>query len=343
MKLTIRYADKIVGFLIILALSILIFVIFMLGSNQRWFAKDYTFKTYFSSAAGLSQNMPVQYKGFTIGHVKSIKLDENDQVEVRFTIVDTYLNRVKKGSLVEVITSPVSFLGGNQFMFYPGNGIELLDNGDTIPTINSIEGKLLIEQRLAMLPERDDGLNNIMKDAGDILYDVKTAIDTTNIVLSDLQEAFAGSDKTSLGRTIGEVELTVSGLRQMTETLPGELEQSIETIMAQLDPIMVNLRGLTDKIADPDETVMSVLDSEGDVYTKLVGTLNALSGTLQNLEKTSDLFPNQLSALLTDLKTIMRTLEGVLVSVSNNPLLKRGIPERRDANPSGGHARDIEF
>ena len=110
MKFTIRFADQIVGVFIILALGIVIFAIFMLGSSQRWFSRDYYFRTYFPSATGLSQNMAVQYKGFTIGHVKSIKLDANDQVEVRFTVFDTYIDRVRHGSMVDVSTSPLAAL-----------------------------------------------------------------------------------------------------------------------------------------------------------------------------------------------------------------------------------------
>jgi phospholipid/cholesterol/gamma-HCH transport system substrate-binding protein len=336
MKLSIRFADKIVGLFIILALGILVFVIFMLGSNQRWFSRDYYFKSYFNSAAGLSKNMAVQYKGITIGHVNSIRLDENEQIEVQFTIFDTYLDRVRNGSLVEVLTSPISAIGGNQFLFYPGAGSEQLNEGDTIPTVNSIEGRQLLARGLAILPERDDGINNIMKDVG-------TLISTANSVLSGLQGAIIGDDSTALGRTIGSLEVTASGLHQTIETFPNDLKRSIDKIVTQLEPILINLRDLTDRIADPDETIMSILDSEGDVYTDLVKSLNGLSGVLLNLEKTTDILPTHLAVLFADLKTTLRTAEDVLIALTNNPLLRRGIPERKESSPSGGHARDIGF
>jgi phospholipid/cholesterol/gamma-HCH transport system substrate-binding protein len=107
MTFTIRFADQIVGFLIILGLGALVFVVFMLGSNQRWFSRDYQYKSYFSSASGLGNNMAVLYKGFTIGHVKSFDLAGDDRVEVWFTVFDTYVSRVRHGSAVEVIQSPI--------------------------------------------------------------------------------------------------------------------------------------------------------------------------------------------------------------------------------------------
>ena len=86
MKFRIRFADQIVGIFSIVAVAAIIFVIFMIGSKQRWFTKDPSFNTYFSSVSWLAEHMPILYKGFTIGNVKSFRLSDNDQVEVIFSI-----------------------------------------------------------------------------------------------------------------------------------------------------------------------------------------------------------------------------------------------------------------
>jgi len=232
MKFSIRFADQIVGALLILALGIVIFVIFMLGSNQRWFSRDYYFYTYFPSASGLSQNMAVQYKGFTIGRVKSIRLDENDQVEVRFSIFDTYIDRVKNGSIVEVLVSPIGALGGNQFIFHPGTGLDLIDEGATIPSAGSAEAKQLLAMGLAQRPDRDDSIVNIINNVG-------TTISDLNILITDVQEALAGTNKTSLGRTMGSVEAAAAEL------------QNIDKLIAQLEPALVNIRSLSEPWQTP--------------------------------------------------------------------------------------------
>jgi phospholipid/cholesterol/gamma-HCH transport system substrate-binding protein len=399
MKFTIRFADQLVGGLIILALAALIFVIFMLGSNQRWFSRDYQFQTYFSSASGLSQNMPVQYKGFTIGRVKSIALSENDEVEVYFTIFDTYIDRVRLGSLVEVLVSPINM--GNQFMFYPGNGIDLVQEGTIIPSVNSVEGKELMDRGLAVRPERDDSINNIMNRTGtvlatlnDTLFEVQEAfvgtdrtrlgrtlgevelavrglrvmseklpedvevtmdriivtLDSTVTVLNDtlfeVQEALEGTDRTSLGRTLGEVESAARGLRVIAEQLPDDLGVTIDSIMAQIDPILENLNQLSAGIVDPDGTIMSILDSEGDLYTELIASLSAISGILKNLETTTDFIPAQLpqiALLLANLQATLKSAQDVLIALTNNPLLKGGIPQRQETRPDGLRPRDVEF
>jgi len=327
MKFTIRFADQIVGALIILALGIIIFVIFMLGSNQRWFSRDYYFYTYFPSASGLSQNMAVQYKGFTIGRVKSIRLDEKDQVEVRFSIFDTYIDRVRSGSLVEVIVSPIGALGGNQFIFHPGTGTELLSEGDTIPEAGSAEGKRLLATGLARRPDRDDNISNIINNVGTTIADL-------NKLVIDVQEALAGTDKTALGRTMGSVEAAAAEL------------QNIDRLMAQLEPALVNVRGLSDRMTDPDGSLAAILSSEGKVYGDITSSLDAISATLRNLEKTSDFIPAQLpqvAVVINDLHSALEVFEDVLVALTNNPLLKQGVPQRTETRTGGAQTRDLEF
>jgi phospholipid/cholesterol/gamma-HCH transport system substrate-binding protein len=344
MKFTIRFVDQIVGSLIILALGIVIFVIFMLGSNQRWFSRDYLFKSHFSSAAGLSQNMPVQYKGFTIGRVKSVTLTDDDQVEVLFTIFDIYIDRVVQGSLVEVLVSPIGM--GNQFMFYPGAGTDRVLEEGFIPAVNSSEGKRLLATGLAVRPERDDSLNNLINRAGSALANLDEALIQVTNTLVEVQEAFEGSSRTSLGRTMGEVEQAAAGLRKMSQQLPSDLGDAWNSILIQITPILDNLNTLSTRLADPDGTVMSILDSEGEVYTDLVESLDAIAATLRNLEKTTDFIPPQLpqlAVLLADLHAALSSAQDVLTALTNNPLLKGGIPPRREPPSGGDRPRDIEF
>jgi phospholipid/cholesterol/gamma-HCH transport system substrate-binding protein len=228
---------------------------------------------------------------------------------------------------------------GNQFMFYSGIGTELVKEGEIIPAVNSSEGKRLLATGLAVRPERDDSINNIMNRAGAVLA-------TLNDALLDIQEAITGTDRTDMGRIIRNVERSTAGLPAIVDKVPKDVEETLDTLMAQLDPILKNLRGLSDKLADPDGSVMAILDSEGSVYTDLTASLDAISGTLRNLEKTSEFIPTQLpqvAAVLSDIHTALKTAEDVLIALTNNPLLKRGIPERKETRAGGARPRDLEF
>jgi phospholipid/cholesterol/gamma-HCH transport system substrate-binding protein len=340
MKFKIRFADKIVGLLFVLALVSLIFVIFMLGSKQRWFARDYQFKTYFESAAGLSNNMAILYKGFTIGNVRSFDLTRDNRVEVLFFIYDTYIDRVTGGSLVELSVSPIGL--GSQFLFYPGLGREQLEEGALIPAAASGEGRALIREGLALVPNYDDSITQLISRADTLLQD----IDGAAVLVRD---ALAGSGDSSIGRTMGDIEETARGLT----TVPGAFNGNLDTLTAELEsllssvqPVISNVETLTGELIEPGGLLFTALDTDGPVYTGLVESLSALSGTLRNLERVIAFVPSQLpqiAGILGELRTALGTAEDVLIALTNNPLLKKGIPEGAETQSNGTNPRDIAF
>lgn len=323
MKFSIRFADQIVGTLVILALVILILAIFLLGRSQRWFMNDYQYKTYFTSASGLSLNMAIQYKGFTIGHVKNISLSEDDRVEVRFTIFEEHAQRVREGSLVEIQISPIGL--GSSFIFHPGLGEDLIMEGMLIPEINSVEARQLTASGLTGRHDAGpDSINSIMNQV--------------NLLLETLNASLAGSDGArdlSLGQIIGNVERTTAAIADISVSL-----------LEQLNPILNNVETFTDQIADPSGTIMSILDADGPLYSNLEQALSSLAGIIESLDKTAEFLPSQLpqiGVLISQLNVTINTVQDVLIAVSNNPLLRGGMPQRVETGPGGASPRDLEF
>jgi len=340
MKFKIRFADQIVGFFIVLSLASIAFVIVMLGRSQRWFAKDISYTTILSSAGGLSENMSVQYRGFTIGNVKTFFLNDNDDVEVIFVIHEEYGDRVKMGSMVETMVSPVGL--GNQFLFHPGRG-ELLAEGSFIPAVGSAQARELIRQGLASELHHDDSITLLLNRASSVM-------DELNKFLIQLNEAVGpGSDETDIGKIIGSVKRTLADV----ETLPGTVNdvasgaiKIIEELQAELAPILANINGVTTELNDPEGLLYSVLDTDKDVYQGLVKSLGSISGILDNLDRTVAFIPGQLpqlAGLIMDLRVTIKTAEDVLVALTNNPLLRRGIPDKPETQGSGTGPRDIRF
>jgi phospholipid/cholesterol/gamma-HCH transport system substrate-binding protein len=82
------------------------------------------------------------------------------------------------------------------------------------------------------------------------------------------------------------------------------------------------------------------------VYTGLAESLQSVSGILGDLEKAADFIPKQLpqiARLISDLESVLKTMEGVLIAVQNNPLLKKGVPAQPDSRTGGAGARDVSF
>ena len=333
MKFKVRFADQIVGLFIILSLVSLVFVIVMLGRSQRWFTKDVSFATLLPSAGGLSKNMAVQYKGFTIGNVKSFYLTENDNVIVTFIIFEEYRDRVRLGSMVEVAESPVGL--GNKFQFYTGNG-EILDEGSLLPTVGSAQAREFVRQGLAAEPKAEDSITAIMNKVNAILDDV-------NLITTEIGEALGvGSSETEIGKIIGSLQNTMTG----AEGIPYSITRTINEIRSDLGPILENVNTMITELNNPDGLVYTILDTDKDVYTNLVKSLTSVSAILDNLEKTTEFIPAQLpqvAGLIMDLRVTMKTAEDLMTALTNNPLLKGGVPGRLETEDNNTSPRNIRF
>jgi len=319
MKFSIRFADQIVGTLVVLALAILVFIVFMIGKNQRWFVKDSSYKAYFASASGISPNMAVQYKGFTIGHVKKLSLShdsvEGDRVEIIFSIFEEYADRVTEGSLVERMESPIGL--GSSFNFYPGKGSKLSE-GSEIPVVNSPKARELISRKLADEPKSNDSIGNI--------------VSQINSILETVNKALVNSEGDPvLGQIVTNVEETTASLSTLADDLSG-----------QLKPLIDDLELFTKRVSDPKGAVMGILDGQGPLYE----SVNSLAGIIDNLNKTSQFIPAQLpqvAVAVNELNIVLKQVQDVLTSIANNPLLKNGIPEQNETGPAGANPRNQKF
>jgi phospholipid/cholesterol/gamma-HCH transport system substrate-binding protein len=311
MKFSIRFADKIVGALILIAVVVIVVVIFMLGSGQRWFAKDIQYRTYFNSAHGLSKNMTVQYKGFTIGHIKDFSLTDENFVETIFIIFEEHSHRVKEGSIVELVISPIGL--GSSFLFHPGKGVDLLPENSVLPEYNSPIAKILIAADLVELPVTSSD------PIGDIVNQVNEILDALNFSITGVNK-----DDPVLAQILNGINDTVF------------------TVSVMLNPILGSIDTITDRLSDPSGTVMSILDSD-NIYSDLSSSLDSISGILDNIDKTSNLLPSQIPGLLADLTEALRTAHDVMTALTNNPLLRRGVPERTETSPGGSSPRNLEF
>jgi len=298
-----RYADQLVGVLVIIAIVALIVVIFLLGRTQRWFSKNYEFKTYAATASGLSRNMDVVFKGVSIGKVKNFDLLDDDRIEVIFSIQDQYRNRVKEGSLVEVIESAIGL--GNKFFFYSGLGAEL-EEGDFIPMLNSPEGRAMIALGITDVPPKDDFIADLAEKAGAIF-------DELQLTLKGLNVATDERAATALGQVIANVQ---------------ELTANLTEDMANPDGIRKILNGSGDSINSLEATFVS-----------LAGTLDHVEKAASRLPREMP----QIFSLITEARGAVISAQDVLTALKNNPLLRGGIPEHAEIDASGTNPRNISF
>jgi phospholipid/cholesterol/gamma-HCH transport system substrate-binding protein len=246
MKFKIKYADQIVGILSLIAIIALIFIIFLIGSTQKWFVPKHNYYTIISSASNISDGKAITYKGFEIGKIKNFSLDSNDQVVVNFYITDDYKNKLVKGSIIEILSSPL----GSSVVFYPGNNQELLEENSFIPERSSEEAKELIKTQQVSIAEQTDSINTILALATSLVSDIDNLVKQLNIALE-------GKESTPLSNTIAEVNGILANINSITSDASGLVPKlledensqgSIANLLLQLNSTMGDINSITTSV-----------------------------------------------------------------------------------------------
>lgn len=180
MKFKIKHVDQIAGALSILAIAALFFIIFLIGSTQKWFVPKHMYYTIIPTAS-ITEGKAVTYKGFEIGKIKSIKLTDGDRVRVDFYITDEYVSKCVRDSIIEISVSPIGL--GSSVIFYPGNSKALMGDGTFVPEKSSEDAKRIIKNKLIYTAEQTDSINTLISIATSLLKNVDILVKQINLAL----------------------------------------------------------------------------------------------------------------------------------------------------------------
>ncbi len=343
MTFRMRNADKIVGLFVILAVTLVAVLLFLLGANQRWFARDYRYYSRFPSASGLSVGMPILFKGFQIGRVESVRLSEEDDVDVDFVVYDTYLDRVRENSILELVTSPIGL--GSQLLFQPGVVDLPVQEGAFIPSLDTPEGKDLVDRGLVQRQAKDDSISQLLANVNPLLENVNSTVVELQTTLSYVNAALSGAGDSPLTTTVADVSEIVAGVRVLVSSVVPKVDQLtanlVKTSEALADPT-----GLVPKLLEPKGSIQTILDDGNRLFDKIDSSFNAVQGALTNLEDATSSFSDQMPrivAIIEEARSALVTAEDLMEGVKNNPLIKGGVPQRVDPSSQSAPPRKMDF
>ncbi len=271
MKFKIRFADQIVGFFLLLVIIGVGVVLVLIGVNQRWFAKNYYFESRFPTGDGLSIGMPINLKGFQIGKISGIELNELNEVDVHFYIEDTYYTRVKPDSVLQLTTSAIGL--GSSLRLLPGNNqLPPLPEKAHIPNLDSEEGKKLVLDRLVEIPKSEDVIGSVIGNLNPVLDEARQAILQIRRVADSVDAAMAGK-----GGPVGTMVSDLSGT-------PARVNRAVDDIAGRVDTLLDKISVISDNLTAIAAQTSGVI---GDLSTNLDGiskNLLALTGDLKNTQ-----------------------------------------------------------
>lgn len=343
MRFRIKHADTIVGIFVISAALIFAGGIILLGANQRWFSKDIRFTTRFESAAGASPGTAIMMRGFQVGKVTKVKLNDANQVDAEFVIYDTYYPKVKGNSLLELSTSPIGL--GTQLLFHPGKSETLMTPGSFVPLADSEQGKELIDQGLVDIPTKDDTITRLLAGVNPLIENTNKTVVTINRTLTEVNRALAGQSSGPLGSIVKSASNAVAHVDGLVEKANGLID-SAKAITKNLEAMTAAIRdptGLVPKLLDAKGSIKTLLDDKNALYNSISGSIAELQKTLKNVQEISSSLNGQMPSIALTIdegRTAIKQAQDVLTGLKNNPLLKGGIPEKVERQPVSQSLRE---
>lgn len=337
MKLMLQHNDKFVGVFILIGILFLVGAVAFVGVSKRWFQNDLEYLSTFETAKGLSPGLTLEFRGFAIGRVKSLELDESGRVQAVLSVQPEYADRIVADSVVELAVQPLGF--GANLLLYPGlGGGEPLPPGSTIPSTDMAYGqRLLLEGRV----DRPKGRDEIAA----LIQSLPPLLDHMTTLATDLDHLLVGLDE----RLMGDADRPGTGLLSTANGTVrefGDLAGSFNDLTAQLDRILASLallagqledpRGLVPRLIGPDGSAAALFQDNGALFHDLRETMDQLQEMMIFLNESTP----AISLLMEETTNALTESEQVMQGLKNNPLLRGGIPPRDEESAVHGGFRE---
>jgi phospholipid/cholesterol/gamma-HCH transport system substrate-binding protein len=374
MKFKIRFADQIVGFFVLFAIVAVAVILIFIGVNQRWFARNYYFTSRFTSGDGLAPGMPIMLKGFEIGKVSRISLNERNEVDVDFYVQDTYYDRVKRNSVLDLTSSPIGL--GVSLKFYPGkNQDPPMPEHSFIPALDTEQGRRLQEEGLVVIPRGEDVIGSVIAQINPLLSEIRAAVTDIRHVTTTVDVGLSGKGG-PMGTMVNDLSTTPARVNQAVDSVSvkvntlvdklnvisdnlndisvqargvvGDFSTNLDVISRNLKDMtgdLKNTQGLAKRLLDPKGSVDTFLNDSNELYNQVDSAIRNANGIITQIRSFVDYINTtrpQVSSILEKGSTTLDTANDVLEAAKNNPLLKGGVPARPQATPLSS-SRDEDF
>jgi len=252
------------------ALTVIAVTLLVLGYNflkgKSLLKKSNVIYARFADVGALEISNMVKIKGFRIGNVYKIDNIDKDVSEVIVTINMTEEINIPKNS-VAIINS--SLTGSASISVLPGNATSFISFGDTLQSSSN-----------------PDILSKVMTSVDPVMANVKQAIDSLKLVLSNLNSVFDEHTKANLKAVIGNLKTTSDDLTVLLNSKNGALAKTLNNV----ETFTTNLNGNNEKLNTTIENLKNTSQKLSEVEIKetvanLNNTITQLQGILQKANK----------------------------------------------------------
>ncbi len=248
------------------ALTVIAVTLLVLGFNflkgKSLLKKSNVIYARFSDVGPLEISNLVKIKGFRIGNVYKIDNFDKDVSEVIVTINLLEEVNIPKNS-VAIINS--SLTGNSSISILPGNATTFLAKGDTLVSSTN-----------------PDILSKVMGSVDPVMANIKQAVDSLKLVLSNLNSVFDEGTKANLKTVIANLKTSSDNLSVLLNSKDGALAKTlnnVETFTGNLNGNNEKINATVDNLKNTSQKLSELEVKE--TVTKLNNTIAQLQGIIE--------------------------------------------------------------
>ena len=276
-----RHQNEIVGTLVVGSVLVIIAALLIVVQGRGWFTDHITISVTFEerSIGILKPGTKVRMRSNVIGKVTNSEVTAERGVRVELAVEEAFQNNLTVDSEA-ILYLPIAGVGGPSFIeIRPGQSNESIKPGQSIrgraaPDLLQLATDLLLDVRELLA-------NDVVKELGPTLSEVRILAARTNRVLSVFDGDIDKGDVASLSATVRETLGRLDALLHSTQ-------------------VTVEGFGRVVSKADQGEGLIAKSLNDAELYTMLSTTLNrveSLTGQVESLVSKADQASDQLPAI----------------------------------------------
>jgi phospholipid/cholesterol/gamma-HCH transport system substrate-binding protein len=291
------------GIIVVVALAMLIFGLnFLKGVNL--FSHNKKIYAVYTDVQGVVPSNPIVVNGFHIGHIKTIAIEPNSSGKIVVTMQITNSDvKIPKNSIAKIFSS--DFLGSKAIELDLGNGTQLIEDGDTLPSSVEETIKETVDKQVLPLKRKVENLiSSIDTTIGiiDGIFNKDTRDNLTQSILS-IRISLKHIENTSvsvddiMGTEKTHIASILSKIDEISTTLAGNSKN--------LNKIITNFSNISDTIAKARiKSAINNADSALYYTSQIMGRINRGEGSMGMLAKDTALY-NRLSGASEQLRQLL--------------------------------------
>ena len=258
-----RHLERKVGLFVISAIAAMAMTVVFMGLQQGIFTPKTLIYFLDYSGEDLNVGMAVKIRGFKVGKLREVKLNEQGKVEAIMRIDSSYMKWIASDSVARL--EKEMFIGDSTIEITPGS-----------------PGKPILEKNSMIAFERDRELAAVaraaMEEVKPVLLDIKKIIQYIDDPEGDFKSSIA-----NINRLSGDLMKT----REQIDRLAGTVGESVAEIVSDIEKIVQSIQ---EEIVPEFKTLAGRANSTMETTEKIAGTLRdevlpGLSALMKNADR----------------------------------------------------------